>query len=99
MTTPKNQPPLARSSARTGGIPDTLDALIDATTIAATKKIRNMDRRTLELCLLNVVTSLDPRWKFPAKPITPPPLSEALIEVLFAVADALDAINQSSEEK
>ena len=58
-------------NARTSQIQDALDALVDARSQRAARLIRALDTDDLRLLLFAAVTSVDPRWKFPAGADTP----------------------------
>ena len=59
-------------AARSSKVQDRIDALIDAKTGTAAKTIRQMPEDDAKLLLFAVVRSVDPRWRFPARPTTPP---------------------------
>lgn len=58
----KKRPTLA--DARSGTIPDIVDRLVDAHPGTAAARIARMDRRQLELVVMHIVRSVDPRWRF-----------------------------------
>ena len=58
--------------ARSSKVQDRIDALIDAKTGTAARTIRQMPEDDAKLLLFAVVRSVDPRWRFPARPTNPP---------------------------
>lgn len=57
--------------SRTGMVPDIVDSLIDCHAGTAAARIMRLDRRKLELVVLHLVRSVDPRWRF-TKPLPLP---------------------------
>lgn len=57
--------------SRTGTIPDIVDSLIDCHAGTAAARIMRLERRQLELVVMHVVRSVDPRWRF-TKPLPLP---------------------------
>lgn len=54
--------------ARMGPIPSVVDSLVDCHAGTAASRITRMDRRELELVVMHIVRSVDPRWKL-TKPL------------------------------
>ena len=75
-TNPHRRPTLL--GARVGTIPSVVDELIDCHAGTAASRIMRMDRRQLELVVMHLVRSVDPRWRF-TKPL-PLPSSDAETE-------------------
>jgi hypothetical protein len=50
--------------ARIGTIPDVVDELVDCPAGTAAGRIMRMDRHQLELVVMHLVRSVDPRWRF-----------------------------------
>lgn len=93
--------------SRTGMVPDIVDSLIDCHAGTAAARIMRLDRRQLELVVLHLVRSTDPRWRF----TRPLPLSpddetdrarrkiadylaenpEAIMPTMLALGDAVTA--------
>lgn len=61
--------------ARVGTIPDIVDELVDCHVGTAAARIARLDRRQLELVVLHLVRSVDPRWRF-TKPLPTSPDDE-----------------------
>ena len=69
--TQKKPPKLTLLEARSSRVQDALDTLVDARSQRAARLIRALDTDDLRLLLFAAVTSVDPRWKFPAGADTP----------------------------
>lgn len=93
--------------ARMGAIPDVVDSLIDCHAGTAASRIMRMDRRQLELVVMHLVRSVDPRWRF-SKPLPVSPDDEtdrarrmiadhlaehpeAIVPTALAIGDAVKA--------
>lgn len=87
-TSPHGRPTLM--DARVGTIPDIIDELIDCYAGTAASRITRMDRRQLELVVLHLVRSVDPRWRF-TKPLPLPSSDEATENTRRIIADMLTA--------
>lgn len=80
--------------ARMGTIPDIVDELIDCHAGTAAGRIARMDRRQLELVVMHLVRSVDPRWRF-SKPL-PLPSSDDETEKMRRRIAAILAKNPSA---
>lgn len=58
----KKRPTLA--DARSGTVPDIVDSLIDCHPGTAAARITRLERSQLELVVMHIVRSVDPRWRF-----------------------------------
>lgn len=97
MTAPK-RPRLTLRQSREDTTAELVDRLVDTPSVTAASIVRRLDRHQLELALLHVVCSLDPRWRVPARP-DPPPATESLIAVILAAGDALDSLNHPAPQE
>lgn len=88
--TQKKPPKLTLLNARSSRVQDALDTLVDARSQRAARLIRALETDDLRMLLFAAVTSVDPRWKFPANAHTPEGRAEAVAErTRHALADCL----------
>ena len=71
MSKPKKRPRPTLSEARSGHIASIVDTLVDCYPGTAAARITRMDRHQLELVVMHLVRSVDPRWRF-TKPLPLP---------------------------
>lgn len=101
--TPRNPPPspmedtfMAKKrtrptlrDARMGPIPSVVDSLIDAHPGTAAARITRMERRELELVVMHIVRSVDPRWRFSKPlPLSPDDETESMRRRIAAILEA-----------
>lgn len=84
----RTRPTLA--DARSGHIASIVDSLVDCHVGTAASRITRMDRQQLELVVLHLVRSVDPRWKF-TKPLPLPSSDDETEKMRAAIADILTA--------
>lgn len=91
MPKPPKRPKLTLLEARSSRTGDLIDRLIDAPNVTAASVIRQLDRHQLDLALLNIVSSVDERWRVRRAPLPMPVSDEATENTRRIIADMLTA--------
>ena len=76
--------------SRTGMVPDIVDSLIDCHAGTAAARIMRLERRQLELVVMHLVRSVDPRWRF-SKPLPLPSSDDETEKMRRQIAAILEA--------
>lgn len=83
----RKRPTLA--DARSGHIASIVDSLVDAHPGTAAARITRMDRRQLELIVMHLTRSVDPRWRFSKPlPLSPDDETEKMRRKIAAILEA-----------
>lgn len=83
----RTRPTLA--DARSGHIASIVDSLVDCHVGTAASRITRMDRRELELVVMHIVRSVDPRWRFSKPlPVSPDDETETMRRQIAAILEA-----------
>lgn len=87
MAKKRTRPTLA--DARSGHIASIVDDLIDCHVGTAASRITRMDRHQLELVVLHLVRSIDPRWRLSKPlPLSPDDETERMRRRIAAILEA-----------
>ena len=90
MSKPKKRPRPTLSEARSGHIASIVDTLVDCYPGTAAARITRMDRHQLELVVMHLVRSVDPRWRF-TKPLPLPSSDDETEKMRRQIAAILEA--------
>lgn len=87
MAKKRTRPTLA--DARSGRVASVVDDLIDCHVGTAASRITRMDRQQLELVVLHLVRSVDPRWRLTKPlPVSPDDETEKMRRQIAAILEA-----------